>query len=335
MPSNKENPEPSKQLRWRAEERARRLAGSRPAPLVDGVPAQNTLHELRVHQIELEMQNEELRRNQVELDKIRARYFDLYEFAPVGYLVLSKCGQILESNLTSSTLLGTPRAALVGQPITKFILKADQDIYYRYRLDFLRQGEVRGCDLRLQKSDGTAFWAHLAVKAAEAPAQAFETAFRASPEYRAVLTDVTERKQIEAELQRSEALVRSTQQLARIGSWEWNVALQTLSWTEEVYRLLELAPGGSTPSEQALARSLECCSHEDLRALQAAFQRCLQEGVACDLQLRITTTKGRPLWIRTLAQPVLADGAIVKVTGFIMDVIDRQHQGQGGRTRKP
>ena len=72
-----------------------------------------TFHELRVHQIELEMQNEELRRSQSELATSRARYFDLYELAPVGYLSFSQQGIILEANLTFATLLGVERRALI------------------------------------------------------------------------------------------------------------------------------------------------------------------------------------------------------------------------------
>ncbi len=80
-----------------------------------------TLHELRVHQIELEMQNEELRRAQVEISAARARYFDLYDMAPVGYCTICEKGRILEANLTATTLLGVARAKLVDRHISQFI----------------------------------------------------------------------------------------------------------------------------------------------------------------------------------------------------------------------
>src|SRR5512133_3603400 len=88
------------------------------------------LHELQVHQIELEMQNDELRRTQAELDTTRERYFDLYNLAPVGYFMISEKGLILEANLTASTQLGVARNVLVKQPFSRFILPDDQDIYY-------------------------------------------------------------------------------------------------------------------------------------------------------------------------------------------------------------
>ena len=109
--------------------------------------ARRTLHELQVHQIELEMQNEELRRAQAELNATRARYFDLYDLAPVGYCTLSEKGLILEANLTAATILGVARGVLVNKPITRFILKDDQDIYYLYRKQLLETGVTQTCEI--------------------------------------------------------------------------------------------------------------------------------------------------------------------------------------------
>jgi PAS domain S-box-containing protein len=114
---------------------------------------------LRVHQIELEMQNEELRRTQEELEASKARYFDLYDLAPVGYLVLSESGLIEEANLTVSTLLGVVRTQLVRQLFSRFIFDQDQSLYYLYRKKLLETDERQACELRMVKRDGTSFWA--------------------------------------------------------------------------------------------------------------------------------------------------------------------------------
>ena len=122
-------------LRRRAEAIAGERAGGMPENLEVLSPevARRALHELRVHQIELEMQNEELRQTQEELEASRARYFDLYDLAPVGYFTLSEQGLILEANLTAAKLLGVTRGTLVKQPLSHFVLREDQDIYYLHR----------------------------------------------------------------------------------------------------------------------------------------------------------------------------------------------------------
>jgi len=143
------------------------------------------LHELRVHQIELEMQNEELRRAQAELDAARARYFDLYDLAPVGYCTLSKEGLILEANLTATTLLGVARSAMVKQPLSRFIHPEDLDLFYLHRHRLLEAGDPLAWDIRMVRKDGTAFWGHLEAGVVQ-DAKGEEV-------IRLVLSDVTER----------------------------------------------------------------------------------------------------------------------------------------------
>ena len=179
-------------LRQQAEEIARQKAAQSPEHLaaLSSEQIRQTFHELRVHQIELEMQNEELRRGQVELDAARARYFDLYDLAPVGYVTLSVPGMILEANLTAATLLGVPRGALAMHPLSHFILREDQDLYYLRQKQLLETGAPQAFDLRLVRKDGTMLWAHLAATAAQDD--------QGAPVCRIVITDITERKKVEA-----------------------------------------------------------------------------------------------------------------------------------------
>lgn len=128
---------------------------------------QYLLHELRVHQVELEMQNDELRRTQHELEVSRARYFDLYDLAPVGYLTVSEQGLILEANLTVATLLGVERGALLKQPFTRYIFPDNQDAYYLQRKQLVETGAAQSWDMRMLHSDGSAFWAHLQATPAQ------------------------------------------------------------------------------------------------------------------------------------------------------------------------
>ena len=157
-----------------------------------------TLHESRVQQIQLEMQNEELRRMHAELEATRARYFDLYDLAPVGYLTLSDTGLILEANLTAATLLGASREMLLKRSLSQFIVKEDQDAFYLYRNQGADGSGPHACDLRIVQPDGRVFWAHLV---ASVMAQTV-----GSLTYRVVLSDITEQKQVEHALREQHAL---------------------------------------------------------------------------------------------------------------------------------
>ena len=152
-----------------------------------------SLHELRVHQIELEMQNEELLRAQADLDASRARYFDLYDMAPVGYCTVSEKGLILEANLTAANLLGLNREEMVKKPFSRCILKEDTDHFFLLHKELIRSRESQKCELRMVKAGGGAFWAHLEATAATAPDGA--------PACRVALIDITARKRISAVLQ--------------------------------------------------------------------------------------------------------------------------------------
>ncbi len=113
-------PSPDPTLRARAEEKLRTIEAVESEKL-SIEKTRVVLHELRVHQIELEMQNEELRKTQTALEIGRARYFDLYDLAPVGYCTLSAKGIILTANLTAATMLGTTRSALAKSLFSSFI----------------------------------------------------------------------------------------------------------------------------------------------------------------------------------------------------------------------
>ncbi len=144
------------------------------------------IRDLQGHQIELEMQNKELLRAQTELDTQKERYFDLYDLAPVGYCTISEQGIILEANFTASTLLGAVRGALASQPISCFILREDQNIFYLRQKQLFQTGRPQEYHLRMVRKDGTIFWAHL-----EAIIKLDE---RGTPVCRFVLNDISEHK---------------------------------------------------------------------------------------------------------------------------------------------
>ena len=119
------------------------------------------IHELHVHQIELEMQNEELKRVQLELEESKDKYQDLYDFAPVGYFTLTHKGLITEVNLTGATLLGMPRPKLIGRGFGHFVSPKSLDLWNKHIISVLGHEDKQTCDLRLKREDESSFFARL------------------------------------------------------------------------------------------------------------------------------------------------------------------------------
>src|SRR5262245_9275377 len=115
---------------------------------------QRMLHDLRVHQIELEMQNRELRAAQQEIEVACHRYTELYDFAPVGYMTLDRLGYIVDINLTGAGLLGLERSRLLGMRFFSFVVKSDGP---KIREHLARQAESNArvvTELRLLTREG-------------------------------------------------------------------------------------------------------------------------------------------------------------------------------------
>ena len=164
-----------------------------------------TEEDLRIHQVELENQNEELRQAQLELQAARDKYTDLYDFAPVGYITASDKGLIIEANLTCAKMLGMERSFLVGKLFSKFIAYADQDAFYFHQKNLFETKTKQTCELILIKKDLTQFSAQLEcihIEDAEGNINQIRTA----------ITDISERKQaedkIKASLKEKEVLLR-------------------------------------------------------------------------------------------------------------------------------
>jgi PAS domain S-box-containing protein len=150
-------------LRQRAEGFVQRGPARRAESLEQLSPdaMQQTIHELQVHQIELEMQNEELRRTHAELNQAQSRYFDFYDLAPVGYVCIGDNNQILQANLTSASLLGVARSKLIGQKFSHYIVHQDRDTFYLLRQQLIAGGGPLSCEFRINRADDQVFWVRL------------------------------------------------------------------------------------------------------------------------------------------------------------------------------
>ena len=152
-------------------------------------PAEELLHELQVHQIELEMQNEELRRTHIALEEAHDLYVDLYEFAPVGYITLSQEAQITAINLTGAAMLGEERRQLLRRSFARIVAPEDQDRWQHYIGHAFNQHDNHPGELTLLRKDGTRFDVRLDSRLIAAAA--------AAPVLRITLVDISEQIQLD------------------------------------------------------------------------------------------------------------------------------------------
>ena len=155
-------------------------------------PAEILMHELLVHKVELEMQNEELRRAHTAMEEARDRYVELYEFSPVGYITINRNGMISEINLTGATMLGIERNKLINRRFAKFVAPRDSDRWHSKFMSIMEnsKNEKQAFGLEMTRADGTAFYAHIDCLRKES--------LNIAPELRLALSDVVKTKLAEA-----------------------------------------------------------------------------------------------------------------------------------------
>ena len=231
------------------------------------------IQELQVHQIELEMQNEELLKAQEEIEASRSRYVDLYDFAPVGYFILDKMGIIMEANLTGASLLGFERERILKTPFSIFVMAEDRDRFWECQRKVFQILGRQSCDLRLKRKASDSIWVGL-------ESVAVEGADGKMTGVRLVLSDITERK-------RSEAALRRFQ--------DFSSKLLSLQERERKVLANEIHDGflsdlaGMYYSLEDKVKTLERASHPiapDLRKLLNIHQKTIKEALRIMNRLR-------------------------------------------------
>ncbi|MDQ5987113.1 MAG: hypothetical protein CSYNP_02850 [Syntrophus sp. SKADARSKE-3] len=269
-------------------------------------------HELHVHQIELEMQNEELCRAQVELEEIRARYFDLYDLAPVGYIIVNEDGLIVEANLTAATLFGVARSALTKVPLSRFIFKEDQDIYYQRFKNIVKSSESQTFELRMERTDGTLFWA------------AFEaTAMKDSDSIlfcRVVLSDISERKRLEEEHRKIEDRLKLALTSSNMGVWEWDIETGTVFWSPELFEIM-----GVNHFNKTFNGFIDALHPEDVARVKLALKKAVAEKEVFTEEYRVISPRRGVRWLYNLGRASYdIKGKPLRMTGTVQDITDRK-----------
>jgi PAS domain S-box-containing protein len=156
------------------------------------------VYELQVHQIELEMQNEELRRTQAELQESHNKYQGLYNSAPIGYFTLDRNGVILEVNTTGAELFGIEKPKLLKTNFTHLIAPDSQDSFYFHCKKLFKTAARQNCEIKFLKTDSSLLYAH--IESIVVPDASGDL------NHRIILIDISERKRAEEKAKEVETL---------------------------------------------------------------------------------------------------------------------------------
>jgi PAS domain S-box-containing protein len=311
------------QLRRQAEARLTELSMS-PSPLApEDVAA--VLHELQVHQIELEMQNDELRRAEEDLDKEREQYVHLFDEAPIGYLVVGEKGIVVNANLTAARLLGVAREHVMGQPFNAFVFAADRDAQYLSRRALEQSGEPQTAELRLYREGDaetgpTPFWARLEMH---------EAAGLREGEPRATwvtVTDVDESVAVQQALLESDRIRSIAERVALVGSWSWDLATKRATWSDGMFAIFDVDPADFDADVMPM---LEARVHPDDRApLFRSIESVAASGASVPVEFRVLHRDGSEHTLHAEATTERSPaGEPVAITGYYQDVTRQRQAG--------
>ena len=262
---------------------------------------QRLVYELQVHQIELEMQNDELRRTQMELEAARDRYVDLYDFSPAGHLTLDTHGKIVEANLRAGTLLGINRKELIGQSLARFVASDDQNIFHRHCQQVLKTGARQTCEIHLRHKAGASCCVYLeSLTVHEEPGHITH--------WRTALLDISERKRVEEALLRSEGRFRTMLAQAPIGIARIDSLTGQIHEVNSTYARIV----GRTTEEMRSLDWMSICHPDDVQADLDNMAR-LNAGEIAGFQME-----------KRLVRP---DGTVVWINLTVASIQDEEHAG--------
>jgi PAS domain S-box-containing protein len=287
---------------------------SKISPALAGQTPEELIHELRVHQIELEMQAEELRIAHLALEESRDKYLDLYEFAPIGYLTLTDTALIADVNLTGARLIGLSRSKLKQARFRKLVAPRDLDAWDQYFMCVLQHEQTLPITLLLKRGDDTVFPVRL--ESIRLSGKSDGTTI-----VRVAISDMTEISRAEEAKRETSAWLRFALHSAKAGIWDWNFPTGKLVWSPEFFLLFGLPPDAPPSFETWLA----VLHPDDRTSAMEKINQSVKEHRDLWNEYRILLPDGDWRWIGTTGSTSYNDsGEPLRMSGVCIDITERK-----------
>lgn len=297
-------------LRQKADQQLKAQTQDDAAPLSD-IENLRLVHELEVHQIELEMQNEELLLAKYLAEDATQKVVNIYDFAPSGYLSLSREGNIIELNFSAAALLGKERGNLKNKRFGLFVSHESGAAYNLFLETIFESKDKPLCEISLVSNGNEPTYVYLKGIYSEADDKCLVTMF-----------DITERKLAEAALCISEQDLKEAQRLARIGSWDWNALTDKIRWSEEYYHIYDLDPSQQPPGYE---EHLKLYTPESAARLNEAVKKNMETGEPYELELELANSDNPYRWVTARSETKRDEtGKIIGLRGTAQDITERK-----------
>ncbi len=256
------------------------------------------------------------KREQQTVEQLRmsaAMFRAMSDTSSFGLFVSSPDGNCIHINAAYSRITGLTYEQALGDGWSKAIHPDDYHRVYEEWHAAARQQQRFAGRIRYVRTDGTVFWTNVRTDAIIDNGELLG--------YISCVEDSTDLVRAREELLRREELLSATSMVASIGGWEFDIATNDQTWTDQVYHIYEVRPG----VKQSVEDTLQFYPPEARATLVQAIDRAIQHGEAYDLELPMITARGRNRWIRAIGRVHARNGKTVRLYGAIQDITDRRH----------
>ncbi|MES3018258.1 MAG: ATP-binding protein [Bacteroidota bacterium] len=281
--------------------------------LIDAERFKAVFQELQVHQIELEMQNDELRLINVELERQRGRFSAIYDEAPVGYIILDHAGVIKDVNETGLSLLKSSHKSNVkGNRLHYFISGEDSEDYYRFFIQMLKSRTPQQCELKLVGDDKLPRYTRL-QGTVQLTSDGITECFIA-------MVDITERKRVEHELAATKERLELSLKASLAGTWELDIDTMTFFIDESSHRICSLKAGSF---KGKLTDFINLINPQYRKDVEEKFRIAINNGKEIDVICRFGSPDDKNCYLVIRGHTIPNDEAGKKLVGIIMDITEK------------
>jgi len=259
-----------------------------------------------------------LQKERIDFKESEEKYKTMFDSAPLSYQSLDINGNFINVNPMWLKTLGYEREEVIGKWFGDFLRPDFVDHFKKNFPEFKKRGYINDVQFYMIKKTGEEIFVSFEGCIGYTPEGKFKQTY-------CVFKDITKEFEAEQKLSTSEALLKSTQEISKVGGWEYDIVKDKMFWTAQTYEIHDIDPKeipvGST---KHIERGELCYNKKDRPVITEAFQNCIKKGISYDMEFPFTTMKGRKIWIRTVAKAIKEKGKIVKVVGNIIDITDKK-----------